>query len=91
MIGTILVLGLAVTTILALLAAVLALGNLVPAATIASAIVSVNSYVAIFHSIWPLTTVALLSIIGTILSIEALIILPYKIAKWVYSKIPGIS
>lgn len=91
MLGTLLVLALAVSVILILLAGVLALGNLVPAATLAGTIIAVNSYLGIFYSVIPRTTTTLLAIISAILAIEALIILPYKIAKWIWSKIPGIT
>jgi hypothetical protein len=91
MLGTLLVLGLAVSVILILFAIFIGLGNLFPASVIAATILAANSYIAVFYSVLPYTTTAILSILGAIFSIEVLVILPYKMAKWVYKKIPGIS
>ena len=75
----------------ALLVVIITLGNLLPASSIALAITSASSYIGVIHSVLPLTTDAILSILAALLSIEVLVIAPYKMAKWVWKKIPGIS
>lgn len=80
----------AVATIGLMLAGLLALGNILPTATIASAITSAGSYLAVIYEIVPATTLALLAIFGTMLLIE-FYVSTYKLIKWLYTKLPGIT
>lgn len=77
-------------TLLLMLAGLLAIGNILPTAAIASAISAAGSYIAVVYEILPQTTIALLGILGVLLLVE-FYIGTYKLIKWLYSKIPGVS
>jgi len=91
MAGFLLTLAFAVAVVTILIGVIVLAGNLLPVATIATAITAVNGYLAVVYGFLPLTMTAILAALGVIFSIEALLILPYKMAKWVWKKIPGIS
>ena len=91
MITFLLTLAFAIGIVSALIAALLLLGNLLPSAAIASAILAANGYLAVIYGFLPLTMTALLAALAALFTIEVLVIAPYKLAKWVWKKIPGVS
>jgi len=76
--------------ILLLLSGLLILGNVLPTAAIALAITAANSYLAILTAFMPDTMEVLFAILGFFFVIEGYVA-TYKLAKWLYKKIPGIS
>jgi len=74
----------------AMLAGLLALGNILPVAALAAAITTANAYIAVVYEFLPLTTVALIGTLGSFLLIEFYVI-TYKLIKWIYTKLPGVS
>jgi hypothetical protein len=91
MVTFLLTLAFAAAVVTILVGVVVLLGNLLPTAAITTAIAAASGYFSMIHSFLPLTTVSLLAILGALFSIEVLVITPYKMAKWVWKKIPGIS
>jgi hypothetical protein len=55
-----------------------------------SAIATVSSYVALLYSVLPITCTALLSIFSLVIAYETAL-LSYKLIKWLYNKIPGVT
>jgi len=57
---------------------------------IAGAFSSVSQYLGIIYSVAPFTFTALFSVIAAIVAAEGYVVI-YKVVKWAYQKIPGIS
>lgn len=74
----------------AMIAGLVLLGNVVPVVLIAAAIVNVNHYVALLYTLFPLTIIFLFLMLGSLFLVEGYFA-TYRIAKWLYSKIPGIT
>ncbi|MDE2021141.1 MAG: hypothetical protein KGJ13_12465 [Patescibacteria group bacterium] len=74
----------------AMLAGLLVLGNILPTSAIAAAITAANGYIGIIHEIVPNTTVSLMAIVGSFLLVEYFAV-SYKLIKWIYSKLPGVT
>jgi hypothetical protein len=79
-----------VATLILMLGVLLAVGNILPTASVAAAIAAANAYIAIVYEFLPNTVIALLAIVWLLLLVE-FYIGTYKLIKWLYSKIPGIS
>lgn len=57
---------------------------------ITNAIVAISGYLAALYAMAPITTAALVAIIGLVLTVEAAILV-YKGIMWVIRKIPGVN
>lgn len=73
-----------------LIAPLLLLGNLIPTAALTTAVVAANSYIGIAYQVIPLALTAVFSFFGAVVVIEGTIGI-YKLVRWVYRKIPGIT
>ena len=57
---------------------------------IASAIANISSFVGLVWKLFPITLLALVGAIATIVVVENWVMI-YKVIRWVYQKIPGIN
>lgn len=76
-----------------ILAALINLGGfqgVTPNASIVAAVATAGGYLNIVYSILPATTIVLLGALGVLLVFEGGLG-AYKVLKWGYSKIPGIT
>lgn len=74
----------------AVLAGLVALGNVLPTTFILGGITAANAFIGTLYSIFPLTTNAVFAALAALFLIEGYVG-TYKLAKWIYQKIPGIS
>jgi hypothetical protein len=76
--------------IFTMLAGLLALGNILPTAAIASAITLAGSYLAVIYEFLPYTVSEILLLFGFLLTVEYYIVV-YKMLKFIWKKIPGVT
>ena len=79
-----------VATVATMLSVLLLLGNVLPTSAISASILAANSYIAVIGQFLPLTIGSLVLMVGALLLVE-FYIGTYKLIKWVYTKIPGVS